>query len=67
LLSKDTLIKNIKDKNENWWFYKETLCERLRKEPEDVCYYPERTRDKLEEDYYNRGEVEMEIIDVIED
>jgi len=69
LLSKDTLIKNIKDKNENWWFYKEikTICERLRIEPEEVCYYPERTRDKLEEDYYNRGEVEMEIIEEIED
>ena len=69
MLSKDTLIKNIKDKNENWWFYKEikTICERLRIELEEVCYYPDRTRDKLEEDYYNRGEVEMEIIEEIED
>ena len=68
-LSKDTLIKNIEDKNENWWFYKEIkmICERLRIEPEEVCYYPDRTRKKLDEDYYNRGEVEREIIEEIED
>jgi hypothetical protein len=42
------------------------ICERLRIEPEEVCYYPDRTRNKLEEDYYNRGEVEMEIIEEIE-
>ena len=56
-LSKDTLIKNIEDKNENWWLHKEIklICERLRIEPEEVCYYPDRTRDKLEEEYYNRA------------
>ena len=68
-LSKDTLIKNIEDKNENWWLHKEIklICERLRIEPEEVCYYPDRTRDKLEDDYYNQCEVEMEIIEEIEE
>ena len=68
-VSKNVLIRNIQEKNNNWWFYKEikTICERLRIEPEEVCYYPDRTRDKLEYDYYNRCEGEMEIIEEIEE
>jgi hypothetical protein len=68
-LSKKTLIKNIEEKNENWWFYKDikTICERLGIEPEEVCYYPDKTRAKLEEEYYNRGEVEIQIIDEIKE
>ena len=64
-LSKKTLIKNIEEKNENWWFYKDikTICERLGIEPEEVCYYPDKTKAKLEEEYYNRGKVEIQIIE----
>jgi len=52
-ISKKILIKNIEQKNENWWFYKEiiTICDRLRIEPEELCYYPDKARRRLEEDY----------------
>jgi hypothetical protein len=48
-ISKKVLIKNIEQKNTNWWFYKEieSICERLRIEPEELCFYPDKTRRRL--------------------
>ncbi len=50
----------------NWNCIK-TICERLGIEPEEVFYYPDKTRAKLEEEYYNRGEVEIVIIEEIKE
>ena len=62
-LTKELLMKNITDRNETWWFYGEIkeICVRLDIEPEEVCLYPDRTRKKLQENYFcelNEGERE---------
>ena len=66
-LSKNLLVQNIAEKNESWWFYKEieAISSRLGITQEEVINYPDRTRVKLEEQYYNSNEVELEIIETI--
>jgi hypothetical protein len=39
------------------------IFEGLGIEPEEVCYYQDKARAKLEEEYNHRGEVEIEIIE----
>ena len=66
-ISKTVLIKNIEEKNTNWWFYKEIskIFDRLKIEPKELCYYPDKIRRKLEEEYYEVNEIEQEIIEQI--
>ena len=53
-------MRNINEKNSTWWFQEiEVICEKLFIEPEEVCEFPDRTRRKLENDYYERGEIEI--------
>jgi hypothetical protein len=68
-LSKNVLIRNIKQKNNNWWFYKEieSICERLRIEPEELCLYPDKTRRRLQQKYFEGNEVEKERINEIKE
>jgi hypothetical protein len=68
-ISKNVLIRNIEQKNTNWWFYKEieSICERLRIEPEELCLYPDKTRRRLQIEYFEGNEVEKEIIQEIKD
>ena len=48
----------------NKWFYKEIsmICDRLKIKPKELCYYPDKIRRKLEEEYYEGNEIEQEII-----
>ena len=64
-ISKKVLIKNIEEKNTNWWFYKEIsmICDRLKIEPKELCYYPDKIRRKLEEEYYEGNEIGQKIIE----
>ena len=66
-ICKEVLTKNIEEKNTNWWFYKEIseICDTLNIEPEEVCYYPDRTREKLENNYYKGNENEWEKLEEI--
>jgi hypothetical protein len=68
-LSKNVLIRKIKQKNNNWWFYKEieSICERLRIEPEELCLYPDKTRRRLHQKYFEGNEVEKERINEIKE
>ncbi len=68
-LSKNVLIRNIEQKNNNWWFYKEieSICERLRIELEELCLYPDKTGRRLQKEYFEGNEVEKEIIQEIKD
>ena len=38
------------------------ICNRLDIEPEEVCYYPDRTRNRLKEKYFEMNEIEEDII-----
>ena len=58
---KKKLMNNINEKNSSWWFYKEieVISEKSYTEPEEVCEYPDKTRRKLEDEYHERGEIEV--------
>ena len=45
----------------------ESICERLRIEPEELCLYPDKTRRRLQIEYFEGNEVEKEIIQEIKD
>ena len=66
-LTKRVLVENIESRNEGWWFYKEiqTICNKLNIEPEEVCNYPDRTRNTLKEKYYERNEIDDCIVQEI--
>ena len=36
-------------------------------EPDELCYYPDRKRKKLQEKYYENGEIENKIIEEIKE
>jgi hypothetical protein len=48
--TKTTLIKNINENNENWWFFKEIkqICELVNVSPKYLCDYPDKIREKIE-------------------
>jgi DNA-binding Xre family transcriptional regulator len=64
-ISKQILTTNIAKRNEDWWFYSDIkkICERLEIEPEEVCDYPNRTRKKLEDKYYEGNDIDNERIE----
>jgi hypothetical protein len=41
------------------------ICDKLGIEPTEVCFYPDRTREKLKERFFETNDVEMEIIEEI--
>ena len=45
----------------------ESICERLRIEPEELCFYPDKTRRRLQKEYFEGIEVEKEIINEIKE
>ena len=61
--TKEILLKNITEKNEDWWLYKDIkrISECLGIEIEEVCFYPDGTRKLIIEKYYEGNETEMEI------
>jgi hypothetical protein len=48
-LTKKILIENVEKRNSDWWFYTDIqiICDILNIEPDEVCFYPEKTRRKL--------------------
>ena len=55
--------KNINERNENWWFFKEIkqIYELVNVEPEFVCDYQDQTREMiLDKCYYDLSEEELE-------
>jgi tRNA(Ser,Leu) C12 N-acetylase TAN1 len=66
-LKKKILVENIENRNREWWMYNDIqkICEKLGIEPEEVCFYPDKTREKLKERFFESNEVEMEIIQEI--
>ena len=63
-ICKRILIENIESRNERWWVYKEiqTICKRLDIEPAEVCYYSDKTKNRLKEKYFEMNEIEEDII-----
>jgi hypothetical protein len=45
----------------------ESICERLRIEPEELCFYSDKTRRKLQKEYFEGNEVEKEIMNEIKE
>ena len=43
------------------------ICDRLKIKPKELCYYPDKIRRKLEEEYYEGIEIEQEIIQQIKE
>ena len=41
------------------------ICNKFGKEPEEVCFYPDKTRKKLKQGFFEKNEVEMETKDEI--
>jgi hypothetical protein len=41
------------------------ICDKLGIEPKEVCFYSDRTREKLKERFFETNDVEMEIIEEI--
>ena len=39
------------------------ICDRLKIEPKELCYYPDKIRRKLEEEYYEGNEIGQKIIE----
>ena len=66
-LTKKLLVENIEKRNNEWWFFIEikTICDKLNIEPEEVCFYPDKTREKLKEMFFGQNEIEKQIIDEI--
>ena len=50
-LTKKILIENVENRNSDWWFYKDIqiICDKLNIEPDEVCFYPDKTKEKLKE------------------
>ena len=61
--TKNILVKNIRGNNVNWWLFKDIkeICELLQVDVTFVCYYPDKTRECLIENYLKINENEIEI------
>jgi hypothetical protein len=66
-LTKKILVENIENQNREWWMYNDIqkICDKLGIEPKEVCFYPDRTREKLKERFFETNDVEMVLIEEI--
>jgi hypothetical protein len=66
-LRKKILVENFENQNREWWMYNDIqkICDKLGIEPKEVCFYPDRTREKLKERFFETNDVEMVLIEEI--